>query len=216
MTDFIPPYKTGLMRRKFIINAGEARDTLKAAWRNVNLGESCHKRGESIFSLSQTLYGDFRFKIIVYVGSRDTSPLYAEAHLIRPNIDVQNRATLETIELEEDYRMTDALGFFYGDWPLVDPLTNEEIIVELQDWSGDRGRIISTLQCQNCGNDEIERMRWQEYVPAERCIAFKDGVLQIDGGSEEFQNESAVCQSLICLECCVETEIPEHFKLEHV
>jgi len=99
---------------------------------------------------------------------------------------------------------------------LVDPLTDEEIVVELKDWNGDRGRVIPTLQCQNCGNDLIGRMRWQEYVPAERCIAFEDGVLQIDGSSEEFQNESAVCQSLICLECSVETEIPESFELEHV
>lgn len=216
MSDFIPPYKTGLMRRKFIVNAGEAKDTLANEWRNVNLGISRLKRGDPFFVLSQRLYGDLEFKVIVYVGSRGTSPLYAEAHLIRPHFGIEKRSTIETVEIEEDYKMADALGFFYGDWLLVDPLTDEEIVVELKDWSGDRGRVISTLQCQNCGNDLIERMRWQEYVPAERCIAFEDGVLQIDGDSEEFQNESAVCQSLICLECMVETEIPEDFELEHV
>ena len=73
------------------------------------------------------------------------------------------------------------------------------------------------VQCPHCGNKDLEKIEWQEWVPAIRpLLGIQDGELLVDVDSEHLDSEGAKDQSLYCKSCYTEFPIPEELTVDHV
>jgi len=69
------------------------------------------------------------------------------------------------------------------------------------------------LRCPNCGNEDCEEMRWQEYVPHERHFELQGNKILVEDG-ESVIFEGGKDASLVCVRCGIDFAFPDGFKVE--
>jgi len=73
------------------------------------------------------------------------------------------------------------------------------------------------IRCPHCGNDDLTKIQWQEWVPAVRpLLAVRDGELLVDMEAEHLDSEGARGESLYCRCCYEEFPVPEGLAVDHV
>ena len=73
------------------------------------------------------------------------------------------------------------------------------------------------VRCPHCGNDDLTKIQWQEWIPVSRPIlAVRDGKIEVDGDAEQLYSEEAKNESLYCNGCFEAFPIPEGVIIDHL